>query len=241
MGRYLKAINAKTSLCYPIAEDCADIARVIYEVPESKIKVQSLGTDTKLFKPCTTIEEAEQRVQTRIELDFLPEDIVSIYTGRITKDKGPSVLARAIALLHDRNETNYRGLFVGIGEEEEMKLIRGTKGCVIKDFVRAFELPRFYQACDVAVWPFQESTSQLDAIACGLPLIVNDTVTVRQRADGNGLFYKLGDAADLASKLLNLKNDAIRKEMGARGVEKARADFSWIKLAKERVIDYQQG
>lgn len=241
LGRHLKVINGATTLCYPIAEDCADIARVIYHVPQNKIRVQSLGTDTQLFKPCTTSMEVERRTRTRRELGFLPDDIVCIYTGRITKDKGPALLARAITLLQDKRELNYRALFVGIGEEEEMKIIRESNGCVIKDFVRAIELPQYYQASDIAVWPYQESTSQLDAIACGLPLIINDSVTVRRRVEGNGLFYKLGDVDDLAAKLIELKSESTRREMGENGVKRADAEFSWIKLARERVRDYQAG
>lgn len=239
MGRYLKIINDSTTVCYPIAEDCADIARVVYQVPDNRIKVQSLGTDTQLFKPCTSDFEFERRKRTRSDLGFSPDDIVCIYTGRITRDKGPSLLAHAITRLHEKSEQRYRALFVGIGEEEEMKVIRESKGCLIKDFVRAVELPKFYQACDIAVWPYQESTSQLDAIACGLPLVINDTVTVRQRAEGNGLFYKLGHVDDLVSKLLDLKDENTRKSMGENGVKKAVEEFSWIKLARERIQDYQ--
>lgn len=239
LGRFMNKINRETSLCYPIAKDCAAIARVIYKVPEKKIKVQSLGTDTQLFKPIDSAEEKTRRINTRSQLGFAPDDIVCIYTGRITRDKGPSVLAKAIDLLQNNNETRYKALFVGLGEEEEIGVIRNTRGCVIKGFVPVHKLPEFYQASDIGVWPCQESTSQLDAIACGLPLIINDQVAVKERVDGNGLMYKLMDHEDLAGKLLELKNEEKRVLLGKAGAEKAQRDFSWIKLAKERIEDYQ--
>jgi len=237
-GRFLKKINDATVLCYPIAADCADIAKIVFKVPENKLKIQSLGTDTQLFKLITTPLEAEQRKEIRNQFGFTDADIVCVYTGRITKDKSPSVLAEAIKILHQRNETHYKALFVGIGEKEEVEKIKNTPGCVVKNFVPVFDLPKYYQASDIAVWPNQESTSQLDAIACGLPLIINDTVTIKERVEGNGLFYKLMDTKDLANKLLDLKNESIRKEYGEAGVTKAQNQFSWIKIASERVKDY---
>lgn len=238
VGRYMPLINRHTMLCYPIAEDCADIARVIYKVPDEKLKVQSLGTDTQLFSPCLTEQDKEDRDKLRSNLGFASSDIVCIYTGRITPDKGPSILARAVGALHARGNMQFKALFVGIGEASEMEAIRREPGCVITDFVRAVELPRYYRAADIGVWPLQESTSQLDAIACGLPLIVNDRVTVRQRVEGNGLFYRMGDATDLANQLEKLIDSAVRTELGARGTNNAVTNFSWIKLARERVADY---
>lgn len=238
LGRFLKKINDRTVLCYPIAPDCADIAKVVFKVPDKKIKVQSLGTDTQLFKPITTKIEIERREKVRNQLGFASTDIICIYTGRITHDKGPSILARAIQYLHTKGETSFKGLFVGLGEKNEMDLIRQSKGCVIKDFVPVFELPAYYQASEIGVWPCQESTSQLDAISCALPLIINDQVTVKERAEGTGLLYKLMDHEDLARQLLSLKDAAKRAELGKAGAEKALREFSWIKLANERILDY---
>ena len=239
IGRYLRQINQRTVLCYPIADDCADIAKILYKVPAEKIRIQSLGTDTQWFSPCETPEHWKEREHLRSEWGFTPSDIVCIYTGRITPDKGPSILARAVGHLQERGKSQFKALFVGIGQPSEMDLVRSVPGCVITDFVRASELPKYYRSADIGVWPLQESTSQLDAIACGLPLIVNDTVTVTQRVDGNGLFYRMGDSQDLARKLEELEDPAVRKLMGANGIKNAVENFSWIKLARERVIDYE--
>ncbi len=43
----------------------------------------------------------------------------------------------------------------------------------------------------------------LDAAACGLPLIVNDTlVAVVKQIEGNGITYRLNDVDDLIRALL---------------------------------------
>jgi glycosyltransferase involved in cell wall biosynthesis len=108
------------------------------------------------------------------------------------------------------------------------------------DFVLYHELYRYYQIADVGVWPAQESTSMLDAAATGLPIIVNDTMLAKERYEGNGLTYRLGDANDLAEQILKLYTDNnLRVTLGKEGRRKMQELYSWDKIAKEREEDYK--
>jgi len=100
-------------------------------------------------------------------------------------------------------------------------------------------LAPFYWAADVGVWPKQESTSQLDAAACGLPLIVSNRVAVVERVTGNGLLYDEADPDDLARKIVALDDPEVRQRMSAVGVEKVQRNFSWRRIAAERIDAYQ--
>ena len=44
----------------------------------------------------------------------------------------------------------------------------------------------------------------LDAAACGLPVVVNDTLRATERINGNGLQYRLNDVDDLVRVLSTL-------------------------------------
>ena len=79
----------------------------------------------------------------------------------------------------------------------------------------------------------------LDAAACGLPLIVNDTIVATERIEGNGLTYRLNDVDDMVRTLLKLKDPDTRKRMSAVGVEKMKSGFSWQALAERRLKDFQ--
>lgn len=234
----LHFINKVSSMCYPIAEDVAEIAMDHYRVPRNKIRIQSLGVDTYQFTPASTPEQQQAREDIRREFHFSAGDIVCIYTGRFTRDKNPHCLAMAIDELN-KDGAPFKGLFIGNGPEEDIAFIRSMKGCQIGPFVPARQLPLYYRAADIGVWPREESTSQLDAAASGLPLVLSDRIEVRERVAGNGLLYREGDHLDLARQLAKMQEEETRRSMAAKGVQNMHERFSWEKIARERLQDYQ--
>jgi len=230
-------ISGRAERCYPISEDAAEIAVGLYGIARSKIEVCSLGVDTDLFRPPESPQEIGRRRELRARLGYDDEDVVCIYTGRFSPSKGPQVLADAIARLADSGE-RFKGLFVGGGTDAEVAALRNSAGCQVVPFVPARDLPPYYWAADIGVWPRQESTSQLDAAAAGLPIILSDRITVLERVAGNGLTYGEGDPADLAERIKSLGPAATRHQLGAAGSLKMRARFSWRQIAERRAADY---
>jgi glycosyltransferase involved in cell wall biosynthesis len=235
IGHLVSSLSEK---CYPISIDAADVAVRFFGVERRKVNICSLGVDTDLFRQAS--DEASQRVrlQLRQQLGFSESDIVCIYTGRFSKDKNPLCLAQAIGSLVAHGEP-FRGLFVGSGTQADVVAIRACPGCVVHPFVPVLELPPFYWAADIGVWPKQESTSQLDAAACGLPIILSNRVQVRERTDGNGLTYDEGDVFDLAQTIRMLADPNLRRRMGDIGSRKMQEHFSWDCIARRRVQDYE--
>jgi glycosyltransferase involved in cell wall biosynthesis len=172
----------------------------------------------------------------RQTLGIKESDVLCIYSGRFEQEKNPLALARAVEHLRKHGQP-YRAVFVGTGAQYSM--IKGRDGCLIHPFVPWVELPMFYRAADIGVWPRQESLSMLDAAASGLPLLVSDRVKARERIEGNGLTFKEDDVADLATALLTLREAGVRRTLGEYGCEKMRRDFSWTTIAKRRLSDYK--
>lgn len=236
VGRPLAWMTAK---CHPISVDAAEIARRFFGMQASKIAVAPLGTDTRLFRPARSGAERASRDALRKAWASGEADVWCVYSGRITKDKGPLVLARAIGELRAAGE-HFRGLFIGAGPRELTEEIARTPGCIVHPFVDVDALPSLYCACDIGVWPRQESTSQLDAAACGLPLVLSDRVRVTERVTGNGLTYREGDAADLARQLLALRDPAERLRRGEIGRRRMQKRFDWRILAAARLDEYRR-
>lgn len=231
-----RLVSMLTEKCYGATKDCADVATRFFGVQKSKIDICPLGVDTELFSPPSTPEDLLERHQTRTGLGFAADDIVCIYTGRFTDAKNPLLLAEAVARLIAEGHS-YRGLFIGHGTHAEK--IKRLPGCEVLPFVPVEELPRYYRAADIGVWPTQESTSMLDAAACGLPLVVNSTLIATERIDGNGLTYRLNDLDDLVAVLQSLQNSERRKKLGDFGASKMLREFSWQSLALRRLNDFQ--
>jgi glycosyltransferase involved in cell wall biosynthesis len=223
--------------CYPISPDAADIAERHHGIQASKIHIESLGVDAEVFRPADTFQAREERTKLRTHLGFAEGEIVCVYTGRFSADKNPLCLARAVDRLVGEGQP-YRGLFVGNGPQEPE--IKALRGCVVHEFVPFKDVARFYHASEIGVWPRQESTSQLDAAACGLPLVLSDTITVRERVEGNGLLYREDDDHDLARALKELRDAGLRRQLGEHGTLKVREQYSWEVIARRRVRDYEE-
>ena len=222
--------------CYAATDDCAEVATRFYGMPKSKVAVVPLGVDTENFYPARTAEERARRAQIRTELGFADGDIVCIYTGQFTDAKNPVVLARAIAMLRAAG-VRVRGLFIGNGDQNGE--LAHCDGCTVLPFRPHRELPAYYRAADIGVWPTQESMSMLDAAACGLPIVVNDTLLAKERIDGNGITYRLNDAADLAEKIRSLSDPTYGRQLGDVGARRMTQLFSWNSVARRRLADYE--
>ena len=221
--------------CYAISPDCAEVATRFYGVPRHKVKLQSLGADTELFRPVETEADVSARLALRRKLGFTDEHIVCVYSGRFSRDKNPLLLARAIDALHDR-EPRFKGLFIGEGvQKDEMAACRNTK---IVSFMKHRSLAEHYRAADIAVWPTQESMSMLDAASSGLPIVVSDAVGEVERVNGNGRMYEENDVNSMVDVLGSLVSPADRQALGAVGRRKMLNGFNWTSYAQSVETDY---
>lgn len=233
-----KIVNKLSNKCYPIADDVAMIAVRNFGISRNKIEIVPLGVDTELFFPPVNEESQFKRKMLRQSLGFAQNEIVCIYTGRFSSDKNPLCLAKAIGKLISEGHS-YRGLFIGNGSAAEVDAIQNCDGNIILPFVPVSELAPYYWAADIGVWPKQESTSQLDAAACGLPLILSNRIKVLERIEGSGLLYEEDSSEDLANQLLCLESLKIRAKMGENGLKKILNNNSWNQIANKRLHDYE--
>jgi glycosyltransferase involved in cell wall biosynthesis len=221
--------------CYAIAPDCAEVAARFYGVPREKIKLQSLGADTELFRPVDSPAEVSERAALRRQLGWSDDDVVCVYSGRFSRDKNPLLLARAIDALHDRAPA-FRGLFIGEGvQREDIASCRHVK---ILGFMKHRDLAAHYRAADIAVWPTQESMSMLDAASSGLPIVVSNRVGETDRVNGNGRMYEENDVNSLADALASLASRDERRALGEVGRRKMLAGFNWTRYAQAVEADY---
>ena len=231
-------VNAMTEKCYAISTDAGEIAERYFGIDSAKVVVRSLGVDTELFAPRWE-DLSNWRNSARSELGIPEEDVLCVYTGRLAPEKGPLILAKAIGKLRQQGH-KVHALFVGFGAQPYMAEIASYPGVTLKEFVPVQALSKYYQISDIGVWPKQESTSQLDALSCGLPLILSNRIQVLERVDGCGLLYEEDSSDDLAAKIEMLLDPVRRRQLGSAGSRKIKENYSWSGLAKEYEQDYQR-
>ncbi|MFZ1721296.1 MAG: glycosyltransferase family 4 protein [Microgenomates group bacterium] len=201
------------------------------------ITVISHGTNVDHYK-------FDKKLRSQIRKKYLlrNSDFVIIYTGKIIESKGIDILTKAFAELASKYNDMYL-LLVGSGTADYKEVCMNVipkkyqNRVIWEEFQPYKVLPAFYSASDLAIWPLQESLSMNDAAACSLPLIVNDTVGVKERlSNDNALLYKKGSHRDLFKKIEYLYSQPKRRlQMGKNGERLVTTTLSWDSVA-ERYI-----
>jgi len=229
-------INKKADKIIAAQEATAKLIKDSYGI-HKKAVVISHGTDKDIF---VFSEIEKQKIRKKLKVEH--NSFIIITSGKIIPAKGTDLLFAATALLLKKYSDIYL-VIVGDGPKEYRKkcieFIPASKRdrVHVVGFQLQTSLPSYYSSADVAVWPLQESLAMNDAISCGLPVIVNNKIGVKERfSNKNALVYKQGDADDLALKIEYLYNNPDeRRAMGQRGRDLVERKMSWLQKAKEYI------
>jgi glycosyltransferase involved in cell wall biosynthesis len=187
------------------------------------------GVDVAKFRP-----DPVRRHRVRESLGIGTTDVVLLFVGRITRDKGLLDLARAFAILADRRP-GIRLLVVGPDEQCLSPAIRHLCGrhqvrLHLCSYTNAPE--DFMAASDVLCLPsYREGfgTVIIEAAAAGLPAIASQIYGVVDAVvDGStGLLHEPADIDGLVDRLERLiARPELRHSMGTAARARASRDFS---------------
>lgn len=150
---------------------------------------------------------------------------VFIYVGRLWWGKGVNYLLDAFEQVQRSSSEEVSLLLVGDGQEEvdlrRTSAERGMRNVNFAGFHQTSELPRFYAAADVFVFPTLGDPYGLvvdEAMACSLPIISTTSAgEIQDRVEEgvNGYTVPPENSAILAERMLQLARDpALRERMG---------------------------
>jgi phosphatidylinositol alpha-mannosyltransferase len=189
------------------------------------------GIDTRHFSPkVAPIDE------------FCDGKLNILFVGRLEKRKGADYLLKAYQRVkHDI--PNSRLIIVGPGTRLRRKYEKQVKKHDLKDVVFSGytsyqELPRYYKTADVFCAPATGWESfgivLLEAMAVGKPIVASniDGYASILTHGAEGLLVPPKDEKGLAQALISLlRDEALRQEMGARGILKAQ-EYDWEHIAQ---------
>ncbi len=155
---------------------------------------------------------------------------IFLYVGGLTWRKGWRYLIEASALLVREGFQNFSVLFVGAGEQEEMRAavkVYALDGVVHQvGSVAYHNLGSYYNNADVFVTPTRQDTwgvAVLEAMAFGKPVLCSKYAGSRQMVEHgeNGFIFDPSDTQQLASYMAKFIVDPyLAKRLGARSLEK---------------------
>ncbi len=190
-----------------------------------------LGADTNLF-----YKNDKSGLQIRNKYSIKKDDFVIIYTGKIIQRKGVHIILEAF----NKVETKKSIVLISVGDGDKKycesieELARRYKIRYIRiEGVSNQELPMYYSASNLAVWPLEATIGTIEAMACSLPIICNKSLVERYE-NGNGFGVNPGDIDELAGRLeFFINNQSETKKMGELSKKVVTEKLSWKVIAKK--------
>ncbi len=217
----------------------ADIHVSYPQVPADRVHVIYNGIDAHQYSP-----DLGRDVLNRFGIDADRPSVV--FVGRVTRQKGLPVLLRAAEWIDPAAQLV---LCAGQADTAELQAevtglvdrLRATRSGVIwiPGMLAKAEVIQILSHASVFVCPSEYEPLgivNLEAMACGSAVVASAVGGIPEVvADGEtGLLVPVGDEAALASAVNVLIRDPVRAaELGARGRQRAVAEFSWDRIGAQ--------
>jgi glycosyltransferase involved in cell wall biosynthesis len=236
---FYRRLNAVIGMTSGQAEKCR-----AWNLP-AKIAVIPNGVDCERYRPVTP----EEKIRLRDDLKIPRDAFVLCYVGWLGLRKGTDVLLETWRQLREKNKEIFllaAGNYLPAGWEKPV-----NETLPQSPFFRAVghveDAERYLQASDVFVFPSRQEgfgTVQIEAMACGLPCVVNDLpgVSCDIYPDTScGFRIASNRVEDFVDKIGRLRADpALRAAMGHAGRKRAQQHFSLPSVVDRYLDIYSQ-
>ncbi|HLG24625.1 MAG TPA: glycosyltransferase family 4 protein [Candidatus Nanoarchaeia archaeon] len=204
---------------------------------ETKIRIISMGVDTKLFSSKKTALSKKY-----------PKQKIILFVGRINEQKGIEYLIDAMPRVLKKIK-NAHLVIIGEGGHKKSLIEKSRKMGLGKcmDFTgpkTQKEISDFYNLSDVFVLP--SVTSKIgtesfglviaEAMACGTCVIGSSSGGIKDiiQDEKNGLIFEEKNSSELAEKIiLVLSNPKLRNSLAKNGAISAKNNYSWDIVSKK--------
>ncbi len=214
-----------------------DVIR-LYNVPPSKIVIIPQGADDS-FRP---LDDPEQKRKTRVQ--FVGSDRpYLLFVGKLSQRRNIPLLLSAFSLLKQRENIPHALLLVGPNHLhlpiDNLARELGIADSVIQTdgkFADHQALISIYNAADVYVNPSLYegfSMTLVEALACGLPVVVSNRAALAEIADGCGMMIDDITPEAFADAIHRVLTDsALNQRLRLQSIERSHA-YRWQGFAAQ--------
>ena len=194
-----------------------------------KVPTQAVtcGTDLSRFFPDPSVDRMACRAQYGLD----QHRTVFLYVGRVDQEKRIDVMLRAVGLLQrDDIQLAIVGQGAALSQLQELaKSLRLEDRVCFTGSVPNQELPQLLNSADVFAMAGEAeslSIASLEAMACGLPVLLADAFALPELVTRgvNGYLFRSGDPQDAAAHMQLLADQRAQwKDMGRASLQKVQA------------------
>lgn len=222
------------SKIYYVGPNCGEYARIYYKAPIDKLELLPLGYDPELTDD---VDRYEVRKRIRTKLGIEMDSVVLVHGGKLDEKKATVELIRATKLLRENGMSVSLIIFGSVFssyKREFEEAIEGTERYIwYTGRLSQEEYYDLYFASDIAVFPGTESALWLEAIGCGLPLVIKDFKGQFLDVGGNVRFLDIGSVDEIVSVLSGILVEKTVESMKRTALEKGREHFSYRQIAQK--------
>jgi len=217
-----------------ISAETKQYLQAFFSIPDEKISIINLGVDREMF-----VYSPLEKIVKRAELKIPEEAFLIIYAGKIIPSKKCD-LVYEISKEYLKKDPKVFLLFIGSGGDsnfaQEIKQKAEIDGVGHKiiwhPHIPHQDLPKYFSAANVAIWPFQETMAALEAAACSLPIILRDSLIAQEYiSNGNGFACSSLEEQKIALGQL-ISDPCLQHDLGEKGVDLIEMKYDWKKVAK---------
>jgi len=208
----------------------------LYRMPPERITVTHLGVSPE-FHP-------RNKDACRRQLGLPAEDKIVLHVGTAARRKNFSAACRAFALIKRKIKDVILLKVGGVSEADRRRIsLLGLEDCfILRDRVPASQLPLYYAAADVFLFPSRYEgfgLPVLEAMASGCPVVASNATSLPEVLGEAGLMHHSEDVVSLASSVMRILEDvALRDRLVEAGLRRA-AEFTWERTARETAAVYR--
>ena len=238
LKRSLKRVRAADLILTDSLHSKKDICQRL-EIPEGKVQVVYLGCDEK-FQPVD-----QERAKVRIQRAFGISDPFLFYVGGSDHRKNLNRLMGAFSQIRHKG---YPGKLVLAGEtflwdieevrvlRERIEQLRLESVVLFTGYIPDQDLPNFYAACDLFVFPSLYEgfgLPVLEAMKCGAAVLASRASSIPEVAGEAAVYFNPEEEESMVSSFLELYGNKGKVEkLRQEGFQRA-AGFSWRHAAQK--------
>jgi len=201
------------------------------------------GVDLATFKPDSAVRNAVRK-----RLGIQAEEVLLLFVGRLTRDKGVLDLAYAFRSVADEH-SHVHLVIVGPDEESLRPAISSACGVHINrvQFFEQTDRPQDFMAgADVLCLPsYREGIGVviIEAAACGVPAVASRIYGIVDAVEEGrtGLLHPAGDVAALTTELLRIARDGeLRQSLGSAARLRAEREFPADRMVAAHLSFYSE-
>jgi glycosyltransferase involved in cell wall biosynthesis len=232
----------RVEMFFPVTYATTDLLKCVLKVPDLRLELLPLGANTDRFK-----KTSELRQIGRNELGLDEKDKLILTAGKLNESKDIEYLIEAIKFVSDRKSL-VKLLIIGNGTQEYMNGLKSlvnklgiTDKVIFMGFVPNKELPKYYNAGDIGVWPGNCSITVLEAAATSLPIVIpKDDLNYKILFDNQAAIgFERRNVNSLANAILELLNNLeLCNQIVDNSCELFMETLSWKQIARKSTNFY---